>query len=117
MDDGSFADSLELSKSRRSMVLPSGMRLGPYQILAPIVLAILLLNAALTFAAAPVSRMVNVNSVSLEYLDWGGSGPPMVFLAGLGDPPYIYNELASELTSRSHCYGMREVDRARNSKR
>ena len=68
-------------------------------------IAILLLNVS-AFAAAPVSRMVDVNGVSLEYLDWGGSGPPMVFLAGLSDTPYIYNDLAPEFTSQFHCYGL-----------
>jgi pimeloyl-ACP methyl ester carboxylesterase len=70
-----------------------------------LLLTILLLNAP-AFAAAPVSRMVNVNGVSLEYLDWGGGGPPLVFLAGLSDTPYIYNELAPAFTSLFHCYGL-----------
>jgi pimeloyl-ACP methyl ester carboxylesterase len=71
-----------------------------------LVLLAMLLPAASTFAAAPVSRMVNVNGASLEYVDWSGSGPPLVFLAGLSDTPYIYNELASEFTSQFHCYGL-----------
>lgn len=27
-------------------------------------------------AAEPVSHMIEVNGATLEYLDWGGSGPP-----------------------------------------
>ena len=27
---------------------------------------------------------VQVNGINLEYLDWGGTGEPLVFLAGLG---------------------------------
>src|SRR5436190_21579060 len=70
-----------------------------------VMIAFLALSVS-AFAGAPVSRMVNVNGASLEYLDWGGSGPPLVFLAGLSDTPYIYNELASEFTSQFHCYGL-----------
>lgn len=70
-----------------------------------LLLTILLLNVS-AFAASPVSRMVNVNGASLEYLDWGGTGPPMIFLAGLSDTPYIYNELAPEFTSQFHAYGL-----------
>src|SRR3989304_1026098 len=71
---------------------------------------------ALSHSAAPLSQMVNVNGVSLEYRDWGGSGPPMVFLAGLSDTPYIYNELASEFTSRFHCYGLTRRGHGRSEK-
>jgi pimeloyl-ACP methyl ester carboxylesterase len=47
-----------------------------------------------------------VNGVHLEYLDWGGSGAPLVFLAGLGDTPYIYNDFAPEFRGRFHCLGL-----------
>jgi pimeloyl-ACP methyl ester carboxylesterase len=70
-----------------------------------VMIAFLALSVS-AFAATPVSRMVNVDGASLEYLDWGGSGPPMVFLAGLSDTPYVYNELASEFTLQFHCYGL-----------
>jgi len=70
-----------------------------------LLLTILSLNAPV-FSAEPVSRFVDVNGASLEYLDWGGSGPPMVFLAGFGDTPYIFNELAPEFTSQFHSYGL-----------
>jgi pimeloyl-ACP methyl ester carboxylesterase len=47
-----------------------------------------------------------VNGAKLEYLDWGGRGAPLVFIAGLGDTPYVYNDLAPEFTSRYHCLGL-----------
>jgi pimeloyl-ACP methyl ester carboxylesterase len=47
-----------------------------------------------------------VNGARLEYLDWGGTGAPMLFLAGLSDTPYIFNDLAPEFTARYHCIGL-----------
>ena len=64
----------------------------------------------------PVSRMVDVNGASLEYLDWGGAGPPMVFLAGACDTPYIFNELAPEFTSQFHAYGLTRRGHGRSEK-
>jgi len=37
---------------------------------------------------------VTVNGVRLEHLDWGGQGPPLIFLAGLGDTAHIFIDLA-----------------------
>jgi hypothetical protein len=42
----------------------------------------------------PVSRFVAVNGARLEYLDWGGDGASLVFLAGLGGTAYVFNDLA-----------------------
>jgi pimeloyl-ACP methyl ester carboxylesterase len=44
--------------------------------------------------------------VKLEVLDWGGSGPPLVFLAGLGDTAHIFDNLAPKLINRYHVYGI-----------
>jgi len=37
------------------------------------------------------------NGVKLQYLDWGGSGQPLVLIHGLGDSPYLFEDLASSL--------------------
>lgn len=80
-----------------------------------LLLTILSVNAPV-LAAEPVSRLVDVNGASLEYLDWGGSGPPMVFLAGAGDTAYIFNELAPEFTSQFHSYGLTRRGHGRSEK-
>lgn len=54
----------------------------------------------------PVSRIVPVNGARLEYLDWGGDGAPLVFLAGLGGAAYVFNGLAPEFVSNYHCFGL-----------
>ena len=47
------------------------------------------------------TRFVKVaDSVQLEVLDWGGSGPPLVLLAGLGDTGHAFDEFAQKLAAR-----------------
>ena len=40
--------------------------------------------------------------VRLEVLDWGGSGPPVVFLSGLQDVAHGFDDLAPEFTKDHH---------------
>lgn len=44
--------------------------------------------------------------VRLEVLDWGGSGPPLVLLAGLGATAHQYDDLAQALTPRYRVVGL-----------
>ena len=45
------------------------------------------------------------DNVKLEVLDWGGSGRPLVFLAGY-TTAHIYDEIAPKLTDVAHVYGI-----------
>lgn len=45
-------------------------------------------------------------NVRLEVLDWGGSGPPVVLLAGLGNTAHIYDDFAPKLAGPYHVYGV-----------
>lgn len=45
-------------------------------------------------------------TVRLEVLDWGGSGRPVVLLAGLGDNAHVYDDFAPKLTASYHVYGL-----------
>lgn len=40
------------------------------------------------------SAFVEVGGIRLNYLDWGGEGPALVLLTGLGFSPHIYDDLA-----------------------
>ena len=40
--------------------------------------------------------------VRLEVLDWGGSGGPLVLLAGGGDTAHVFDDFAPKLTSSFH---------------
>jgi non-heme chloroperoxidase len=44
--------------------------------------------------------------VKLEVLDWGGSGQPLVLLAGMGNSAHIFDRLAPKLINQFHVYGI-----------
>jgi pimeloyl-ACP methyl ester carboxylesterase len=44
--------------------------------------------------------------VRLEVLDWGGSGRPIVLLAGSGNSAHVFDDLAPKLTDSGHVYGI-----------
>ncbi len=44
--------------------------------------------------------------VRLEVLDWGGTGRPLVLLAGLGDTVHVFDKFAPKLTADYHVYGI-----------
>ena len=44
--------------------------------------------------------------VRLEVLDWGGTGRPIVLLAGSGHSAHVFDEIAPRLTDRAHVYGI-----------
>ena len=48
------------------------------------------------------SDFVNVNGIRLHYLDWGGSGPTLLFLAGLGCNAHIFDKFAPRFTDKFH---------------
>src|SRR6266498_1189542 len=48
------------------------------------------------------SDFVNVNGIRLHYLDWGGDGPVLLFLPGLGCNAHIFDRFAPRFTDRFH---------------
>jgi non-heme chloroperoxidase len=44
--------------------------------------------------------------VKLEVLDWGGSGRPLIFLAGNGDTAHSFDSFAPKFTGKNHVYGI-----------
>ncbi|MFC1482079.1 alpha/beta fold hydrolase [Candidatus Neomarinimicrobiota bacterium] len=45
-------------------------------------------------------------TTTLEVVNWGGSGFPVVFLAGLGHTAHVFDEFAPNLTDRYHAIGI-----------
>jgi non-heme chloroperoxidase len=45
-------------------------------------------------------------NVSLEVIDFGGTGPPVLLLAGLGDTAHAFTPFAAELVPKYHVYAM-----------
>ncbi|HVG30433.1 MAG TPA: alpha/beta hydrolase [Pyrinomonadaceae bacterium] len=43
---------------------------------------------------------VTTNGVKLHYLDWGGKGKVLLFLAGLGNSAHIFDDIAPKFTDR-----------------
>ena len=52
------------------------------------------------------SGIVEANGIRLHYLDWGGSGQPVVFLAGLGNTAHVFDTLAPTFAKQFHAIGM-----------
>ncbi len=75
-----------------------------------------LLSASLWFSAHAVAQtdssphkvqLVTVEQgVQLEVVDWGGSGRPLIFLAGAGDTAHRFDRFAPQFTKRHHVYGI-----------
>jgi pimeloyl-ACP methyl ester carboxylesterase len=56
---------------------------------------------------APQSKLIAVdNNVHLQYLDFGGNGPALVFLPGLGSTAYIFGDFAPRFTDKYHVYAL-----------
>src|SRR5262249_54208587 len=54
-------------------------------------------------AAVPQVRFIQVEpGVKLEVLEWGGSGPPLVLLTGLGNTAHVYAQFAHHFTDKFH---------------
>ncbi len=48
------------------------------------------------------SNFVTMNGVRLHYLDWGGSGPTLLFLAGVNTNAHIFDGFAPRFTKEFH---------------
>jgi non-heme chloroperoxidase len=53
-----------------------------------------------------VMRVAVAPHVELEVLDWGGSGPPLVFLAGFGNSAHIFDAFAPEFVPHFRVLGI-----------
>ena len=52
-------------------------------------------------------RFVTVDAgVKLEVLEWGGSGRPVLLLAGNGNTAHVFDDLAGKLAATYHVYGL-----------
>jgi len=84
---------------------------------ADLLVTVLLLASGAWVSAQPATtwsdpsphrtQLVNVDeNVQLEVLDWGGSGQPIVLLAGSGNTAHVFDEFAPRLISDGHVYGI-----------
>lgn len=52
------------------------------------------------------SGFVQANGVQLHYLDWGGHGETLLFLAGLGHSAHVFDDLAQKFTNHFRVLAM-----------
>lgn len=79
--------------------------MGWRSFLLPILVAFALLPGCAGVRAEevqPVSGLAVVDGVKLHYLDWGGKGEALIFLAGTGDTAHAFDELAPRFTDHFH---------------
>src|SRR5512146_693391 len=51
----------------------------------------------------PLTGFVNSSDgTRINYVDWGGSGPAIVMIHGLGDDPYVFGAIVQHLRTRFH---------------
>lgn len=72
---------------------------------------ILLISAGTSYSqsaiVSPEVRYINLEpGVTLEVLDWGGLGDPVMFLAGLGNTAHVYENFAHHFTKDYRVYGL-----------
>jgi pimeloyl-ACP methyl ester carboxylesterase len=85
-----------------------------YNLLVGFILLVLLLAPVYSQGSAVwkdpsphITRFVSVEKdVRLEVLDWGGSGRPIVLLAGGGNTAHVFDGFAPKLTAYYHVYGI-----------
>lgn len=52
------------------------------------------------------STLLDVNGIKLHYLDWGGDGDVLLFLAGMGCNAHIFDDLAPRFTDKFHALAL-----------
>jgi non-heme chloroperoxidase len=62
--------------------------------------------AALNCLGQEVQFVAVDANVRLEVLDWGGSGRPLILLAGLGNTAHVFDQFARKLIASYHVYGI-----------
>ena len=76
------------------------------------------LVASALFAQAPARKERNKpriqfvtvdEGVRLEVLDWGGTGSPLVLLAGSGNTAHVFDGFADRLIPLAHVYAITSV--------
>jgi non-heme chloroperoxidase len=57
-------------------------------------------------SAHTVHFVMVAKDVKLEVIDWGGSGRPLIFLAGMGGTAHVFDDFAPKFTAHHHVYGI-----------
>ncbi|MFN8547424.1 MAG: alpha/beta hydrolase [Candidatus Eisenbacteria bacterium] len=52
------------------------------------------------------NRVIVAHGTTLHSIDYGGEGPAMVFLAGLGNSAHVFDQFAPRFSDRAHVYAL-----------
>jgi len=73
-------------------------------------------EVVLAASLKPAVQMVTVEKgVTLEVLDWGGTGRALVLLTGLADDAHVFDQFAPKLATHYHVYGISRRGRGASS--
>jgi hypothetical protein len=59
----------------------------------------LLASSTSTDKSPHKSQLIQVNGIRVHYLEWGGHGETLMFLAGLGNNAHIFDDFAPGFTT------------------
>ena len=76
------------------------------RLLAASFLLALRLSAQTDLSPHKVELVTVEQDVKVEVLDWGGSGRPLIFLAGSGDTAHSFDSFAPKFIGQNHVYGI-----------
>ena len=79
---------------------------GRLSVLALIAAALVTSSAQAVRQATPRDGFARLPGITLHYVDWGGTGPVLLFLTGLGDSARAFDGLAPQFTDKSHVLGL-----------
>ena len=91
--DVGVAFALGLLSACRATPAPPGPSAKPTSAEAPLV-------------AVPQDLFARVNGITLQYLDWGGKGDVLLFLAGWGNTAHSFDGIAPAFSDRYHVTGL-----------
>jgi pimeloyl-ACP methyl ester carboxylesterase len=90
----------------RALVVALVLRTAMVSLVAPLLAAAGAVNPDRLIAREPRDGFVTVGGIRLHYIDWGGDGPPVLFLTGLGDSAGMFAGLATRFTDRFQVLGL-----------
>jgi pimeloyl-ACP methyl ester carboxylesterase len=69
-----------------------------------------------TDASPHTTGFVTVNGARLQYLDWGGTGPNLILIHGLGDNPHVFDDMVPALEGQFRVVAYARRGHGRSSK-
>jgi pimeloyl-ACP methyl ester carboxylesterase len=72
--------------------------------------------SAWTDSSPHTAGFVTANGIQTNYLDWGGTGPNLILIHGLGDNPHVFDEIVPSLGGKFRIVAYARRGHGRSSK-